>query len=134
MLVGSCLSGIAFLKGLGLAHAISHMIGALYDTHHGLTNAVLLSSVVRFNAPMLEKKIPKMASAIGLKDHSPEQFFDQLENLMIELEIPTNLLDIGVPSGCAQRVAELAIRDSAASTNPREVTVPQIAAVVNSLL
>jgi len=134
MLVGSCLSGIAFLKGLGLAHAISHMIGALYDTHHGLTNAVLLSSVVRFNAPVLEKKIPKMASAIGLKDHSPEQFFDQLENLMIEIEIPKNLLDIGVPRGCAQQVAELAIRDSAASTNPRELTVPQIAAVVNSLL
>ncbi len=134
MLVGSCLSGIAFLKGLGLAHAISHMIGALYDTHHGLTNAVLLSSVVRFNASVLEKKIPKMASAIGLKDHSPERFFTQLENLMIELEIPKNLLDIGVPSGCAQQVAELAIRDSAASTNPRELTVPQIAAVVNSLL
>ena len=134
MLVGSCLSGIAFLKGLGLAHAISHMIGALYDTHHGLTNAVLLSSVVRFNASVLERKIPKMASAIGLKDHSPERFFTQLENLMIELEIPRDLLDIGVPRGCAKKVAELAIRDSAASTNPREVTVPQIAALVNSLL
>jgi len=134
MLVGSCLSGIAFLKGLGLAHAISHMVGALYDTHHGLTNAVLLCSVLRFNAPTLEKKIPKMANAIGLKDHSPEQFFANLENLMEELDIPRNLLDIGVPSGCTQKVAELAIRDIAASTNPREVTVPLIAAVVESLL
>ncbi|MQT71876.1 iron-containing alcohol dehydrogenase, partial [Pseudomonas sp. FSL R10-0071] len=41
MLIGSCLAGVAFLKGLGLVHALSHMVGATYNTHHGLTNAII---------------------------------------------------------------------------------------------
>jgi len=49
MLIGSCLAGVAFLKGLGLVHALSHMVGATYNTHHGLTNAVILPVVLRYN-------------------------------------------------------------------------------------
>ena len=44
-LKGSCLASIAFLKGLGMLHAISYMVGAQYDTHHGLTNAIVLPAV-----------------------------------------------------------------------------------------
>ena len=70
MLVGSCLGGIAFLKGLGLVHAISHMVGAEFDTQHGLTNAVVLPVVLRFNLPGQELKVQRMAQAIGLEDTS----------------------------------------------------------------
>ena len=56
MLVGSCLAGISFLKGLGFVHAISHMVGAEYDTQHGLTNAIVLPSVLKFNKEAMEKK------------------------------------------------------------------------------
>ena len=63
MLVGSCLAGASFLKGLGLVHAISHMVGAEYNTQHGLTNAIVLPVVLRFNLEnnkALERKVKKM--------------------------------------------------------------------------
>lgn len=58
MLVASCLAGISFLKGLGLVHAMSHMVGAVCDTHHGLTNAVLLPLVLKFNERVWVLKQP----------------------------------------------------------------------------
>ena len=64
MLAGSCLSGIAFLKGLGLVHAISHMVGAEYDTQHGLTNAIVLPAVLRHNAPAMTDRVAVMAQAM----------------------------------------------------------------------
>ena len=64
MLAGSCLSGIAFLNGLGLVQAISHMIGAEYDTQHGLTNAIVLPAALRHNAPAMADKIGPMAQAL----------------------------------------------------------------------
>ena len=57
MIVGSYLGGVAFLKGLGLVHAISHMVGAEYNTHHGLTNAIILPAVMEYNLPGLKKKL-----------------------------------------------------------------------------
>ena len=59
MLVGSCLAGIAFLKGLGLVHAISHMVGAEFDTQHGLTNAIILPSILKYNLPDMPKSTEK---------------------------------------------------------------------------
>ena len=66
MQVGACLAGVAFLKGLGLVHSISHMVGAEFDTHHGLTNAIALPAVLRFNAPDIADKVPAMSRALGL--------------------------------------------------------------------
>ena len=57
MLIGSCLTGISFLKGLGLVHAISHMVGAAYDTQHGLTNAIILPQVLIYNKNEIQSKI-----------------------------------------------------------------------------
>ena len=68
MLSGSCLAGISFLKGLGLVHAISHMIGAEYDTHHGLTNAVLLPAVLQYNRSALSEKVGPMCQTFGVPD------------------------------------------------------------------
>jgi alcohol dehydrogenase class IV len=67
MLVGSCLAGISFLKGLGFVHAISHMVGAEFDTQHGLTNAIVLPAVLRFNEKVISKKVPIMCQAMNLK-------------------------------------------------------------------
>ena len=63
MLVGSCLAGIAFQKGLGHVHAISHMIGAEFNTQHGLTNAIVLPVVLRFNLPGMESKVKQIGRA-----------------------------------------------------------------------
>ena len=61
MLVGSCLAGVSFLKGLGLVHSISHMIGAEYNTHHGLTNAIVLPVVLRFNLEGMDSQTATIA-------------------------------------------------------------------------
>ena len=130
MLVGSCLAGVAFLKGLGMVHAISHMVGAEYDTQHGLTNAIVLPTVLHFNMPEIESKIPQMAQAMRLADSSNQGFTGAIENLLDQLQIPRALKDIGVPSDCFDRIARKALRDSAASTNPRSATLDQVRMLV----
>ena len=126
MLVGSCLAGVAFLKGLGLVHAISHMVGAEYNTQHGLTNAIILPVVLRYNLPGMEPKVSRMADAMGLEDRSVEAFIAEIERILDDLDIPRSLADIGVPDDCAPRIAEKAMQDSAAGTNPRVPSVKDI--------
>ena len=119
MLVASCLGGIAFLKGLGLVHAISHMVGAEFDTHHGLTNAIVLPVVTRYNFPELEGKVQRMSSAMHYEDSSVEAFISNLDELLDRIEIPKSLDEIGVPIDCVERISEKAMKDSAYVTNPR---------------
>ena len=126
MLVGSCLAGIAFLKGLGMVHAISHMVGAEYNTQHGLTNAIILPVVLRFNLAGEEAKVIRMSQMMGLTDTSNEAFIAAVEKMLDDIEIPSSLAEVGVPADCAQRIAEKAIQDSAAGTNPRPATVAEI--------
>ena len=118
MLVGSCLAGISFLKGLGFVHAISHMVGAEYDTQHGLTNAIVLPVVLRYNLPTLDNKCQHMADALSMSDKTNDGFIGEIEATLDRLSIPTSLNEIGVPFDCAGRIAEKAMHDSAASTNP----------------
>ena len=119
MLVASCLGGIAFLKGLGLVHAISHMVGAEFDTHHGLTNAIVLPVVTRYNFPELEGKVQRMSSAMHYEDSSIEALISNLDELLDRIEIPKSLDEIGVPIDCVERISEKAMKDSAYATNPR---------------
>ena len=134
MLVGSCLAGVAFLKGLGMVHAISHMIGAEFDTQHGLANAVILPVVLRFNLPGQESKVRRMAQAMGLQGSSNAEFISYVEAVLDEIKIPKALSEIDVPLNCAQRIAEKAILDSAAGTNPRQASVPEIRALVEDAI
>lgn len=134
MLVGSCLAGISFLKGLGLVHAISHMVGAEHDTHHGLTNAVILPAVLRFNAAAIAGKIPAMADAMGVADKSFDGFYRAICRLLDDLEIPRTLADIGVPADGAAALAEKAHQDGAAGTNPRRSSVAEIQVIIEDAL
>ena len=130
MLAGSCLSGIAFLKGLGLVHAISHMVGAEYDTQHGLTNAVVLPAALRHNAPALADKIEPLSQAMGLRDTSFEAFYAHICAILDRVGIPKTLTDIGVPSDCAARIADKALQDSAVGTNACALTAQDIERVI----
>jgi alcohol dehydrogenase class IV len=130
MLVGSCLAGIAFLKGLGLVHAISHMVGAEYDTQHGLTNAVILPVVLRFNLPGMEGKVRRMAQAMEIEDCSVEDFIGAVEGLLDDVAIPRSLGAIGVPRDCVERIAAKALQDSAAATNPRRASQAEMRRLV----
>jgi len=134
MLVGSCLAGVSFLKGLGLVHAISHMVGAEYDTHHGLTNAIILPSVLRFNEPEITDKIPVMAEAMGIEDKSFDGFYGSVCAILDDLNIPVTLVEIGVSIDCAPAIAHKASQDGVALTNPRSATVSEIQSIVENAL
>jgi len=134
MLTGSCLAGIAFLKGLGLVHAISHMVGAEFNTQHGLTNAILLPVVLRFNLPGQEDKVRRMAQAMGLTDTSVPGFISAVEALLDKIGIPKSLGEIGVPADCASRIAEKALKDSAARTNPRTATLAEVVTLTETAI
>ena len=134
MLVGSCLAGIAFLKGLGHVHAISHMIGAEYNTQHGLTNAIILPVVLRFNLPGMEDKVKRMGEAMELQDLSVEDFITEIERRLDEIDIPRSLSEISVPKGCEERIARKALLDSAARTNPRAASLAEMRLLVKTSL
>ena len=131
MLVGSCLAGISFLKGLGFVHAISHMVGAEFDTQHGLTNAVVLPSVLKYNQHVMNKKISIMSEAMGLKKNDFEYFYNSICNLLDQLEIPKNLKEIGVETNSVERLAEKALKDSAFATNPKTASLEEMISLIN---
>jgi alcohol dehydrogenase class IV len=134
MLVGSCLAGISFLKGLGFVHAISHMVGAEYDTQHGLTNAIVLPSVLKFNQEAIEKKIPIMCEAMGLSKNTFDYFYHSICELLDYLQIPKNLKEIGVNDSSITRLAEKALKDSAFATNPRTATLLEMKELIETTL
>ena len=134
MLVGSCLAGIAFSKGLGFVHAISHMIGAEYDTQHGLTNAIVLPVVLRFNLPNQRQKITRMADAMQISERTDTAFIAHVEAILDEIGIPKSLEEINVPKSCATRIAEKALLDSAAATNPRKANVNEMRQLVETAI
>ena len=134
MLVGSCLAGVAFLKGLGMVHAISHMVGAEFNTQHGLTNAIILPVVLQFNLPGMEKKAERMANTMGLEDTSIDCFTSEVNNILDIIDIPKSLSQINVPLNCSQRIARKALMDSAAATNPKQASARQVQELVETAI
>ncbi|MDA9929969.1 iron-containing alcohol dehydrogenase [Alphaproteobacteria bacterium] len=134
MLMGSCLAGIAFAKGLGMTHAISHMVGAEFDTQHGLTNAIVLPVVLRFNLPGLEHKVRRMAEIMQIEDHSEAAFIARIEGILDALDIPKSLSEIGVPLECAEEISHKALLDSAAGTNPRPADAGQVQRLIETAI
>ena len=126
MLIGSCLAGVAFTKGLGLVHSISHMVGAVYNTQHGLTNAIILPAVMKFNLPHVGEKVRFISHAMDLKDASSEIIIQEIEEILDYLDIPRSLSEIGVPLECKKRIAKKAMLDSATGTNPRVTQIEDL--------
>ena len=126
MLIGSCLAGVAFTKGLGLVHSISHMIGAEYNTHHGLTNAIILPAVMKFNLPNVGDKVRSISHAMDLKEASSDMIVQEIEQILDYVNIPRSLTEIGIPLECKKRIAEKAMLDSATATNPRLAQIEDV--------
>ena len=118
MIVGSCLAGIAFLKGLGLVHATSHMVGGLHDTQHGLTNAVVLPAALRHNHPAIEDKAAVMARICGAETHDFDGFYNWVLDLLAEFDIPHSLGELGVKVEEADQLALMMTHDGCLPTNP----------------
>ena len=134
MIVGSYLGGVAFLKGLGLVHAISHMVGAEYNTHHGLTNAIILPTVMNYNLPGLDEKVKRMSEAMQFEDHSIDGFKNNLNKMLDRLKIPKGLNEIGVPEDCYERIAKKSMLDQAYGQNPKKANLDELnELVINSI-
>ena len=130
MHVGSCLGGIAFFKGLGLVHAVSHMVGAEFNTHHGLTNAIVLPVVLRYNLPGMEEKVKRMSEAMQFENHTVDGFISNIEKVLDRIKIPKSLSEIGVPEDCVRRIAQKSMQDQAYGQNPKKATFEEVQKII----
>jgi alcohol dehydrogenase len=122
MLVAAAMGAAAFQKGLGAIHALSHPVGALYDTHHGMTNAVFMPYVLDFNREALGDRIDRLAAWLGIAG-GYAGFLDFVLRCRAELGIPHTLDGIGVDAARFAEMAEMAVKDPTAGGNPRPLAV-----------
>ncbi|MDG1437359.1 MAG: iron-containing alcohol dehydrogenase [Emcibacteraceae bacterium] len=117
MLVASTMGATAFQNGLGAMHAIAHSLGAVFGSHHGMLNAILMPYVLKANRSVIEDDIAWLAYTIGL-DGSFEGFQNWVLELREELEIPHTLAGIDIKPDCIERIGAMSMIDPSASTNP----------------
>jgi alcohol dehydrogenase len=111
----------AFQKGLGAIHALSHPAGALYDTHHGLTNAVFMPYVLVYNREAIEARIERLAAYIGLEP-SFQAFLDWVLKLRQDLGVPHTLEGLKIDSARFDEMSAMAPDDPTAGGNPIPIT------------
>jgi len=118
MLIASSMGATAFQKGLGAMHSLSHPCSAHFNTHHGLTNAVVMPYVLVWNRSALEEKFVRLAAYLDL----PQPSFDSVLNWVLELRrtigIVNTLADIGVPQDAPSKLAQQAFDDPSTGGNP----------------
>ena len=119
MLAAASMGATAFQKGLGGVHAIAHPVGANFNTHHGLTNAILLPYVMVFNRPAIEARVATIARVLDLKGEPFGALFDWVLAFRKRLKIAPTLADIGVPADSADLIGREAALDPSASGNPQ---------------
>ena len=118
MMVASTMGATAFQKGLGAMHALSHPCGAVHNTQHGLTNAVVMPYVLVANRSAIESQLPALCCYLGIEDASFAGFLDWVLALRQELDIPHTLADIGIDTGDVDQLAPMAETDPSMGTNP----------------
>jgi alcohol dehydrogenase class IV len=124
MQAAAAMGAVGFQKGLGAIHSLSHPVGALYDTHHGLTNAVFMPYVLDFNRQRLLDKIDRLGAWLGIEGGFAG-FLDFILRLRSDLGIPHRIAGIGVADDSRfAEMAEMAVVDPTAGGNPRQLTVP----------
>ena len=129
MLAAASMGATAFQKGLGSIHALSHVVGALYNTHHGLTNAIVMPYGVYLNAPVIEDKLRYLSQVLELPGAGAEGFIDFLQDFRAQLDIPAQLPDCVVDASRASEIGELALQDPSAAGNARTLSAEQYTAL-----
>lgn len=126
MLAAAQMGSTAFQKGLGAIHSLSHPIGAAYDTHHGLTNAVVMPYVLVFNRAAIADKAAHIARVLDLARPGFDGLLDFVLDLRGRLGIAETIAALGVPAQDLDRLAERAAIDPTAGGNPLPAGVPEM--------
>ena len=122
MMAAAAMGATAFQKGLGGMHALAHPIGALHDTHHGMTNATLMPYVLAFNRTAIDQRITRLAAYLGLPLPDFDSFLQFVLQLRREVGVPHTLPDLGVDDRHAALIAKMAVEDPSAGGNPLPLT------------
>ncbi len=141
MALAQYIAGMGFSNvGLGIVHSMAHPLGALYNTPHGVANAIILPTVMEYNAPETGEKYKEIARAMGVENvdkMNVEQYrkaaIDAVKKLSHDVGIPSNLKDI-VKKEDIEFLAQSAMDDACRPGNPKEPTKEDIMALYNSLL
>ena len=133
MMSAAMMGAVAFQKGLGAIHAISHPVGALYNTHHGTTNAVVMQAVLDFNRPAIEERMALLGAYLGISGG-----FDGIRAFVGELNatlgIPATLAAMGVTNPDKAAVLAGALKDPSCGGNPVPMTEENTRALIDVLM
>jgi alcohol dehydrogenase class IV len=119
MLAAASMGATAFQKGLGAIHSLSHPVGALYNTHHGETNGVVMPYVLLFNRPAIEEKLTRLARYLGLQNPGFASVLEWVLRLREQIGIPHTLAGLGVKETDLDTLAPMAVDDPSTGGNPR---------------
>lgn len=141
MALGQYIAGMGFSNvGLGLVHSMAHPLGAVYDTPHGVANAIILPTVMEYNAPATDEKYRDIAKAMGVRgtdamslDDARKAAVDAVRQLGADVGIPADLKEI-VKDEDVDFLAQSAYDDACRPGNPRDTSVEEIKALYRSLM
>lgn len=133
MMAAATMGAIAFQKGLGAIHALSHPLGARFKIHHGTTNAVVMQPVLEFNRPAIESKLELLSRYLGIAGGF-EGFYAFVGELNASLGIPKNLTVLGVRDPDIDALTQAALRDPSCGGNPVEMTFENTKALLERCL
>lgn len=142
MALGQYVAGMGFSNvGLGIVHSMAHPLGAVYDTPHGVANAIILPTVMEYNASATGEKYREIARAMGVKgvDAMTQEEYRKaavgaVRALSKDVGIPVKLSDVGVREEDVQFLSESALADACTPGNPKDTSVEEIAALYRSML
>lgn len=140
MMAAAIMGAMAFTKGLGVAHAIAHAVGAVVPTaHHGLVNAIVLPTVCRYNEEEAHPRFARIAEAIGEPPGKDDRAMAdaacrRVEELCRRVGIPEKLSAVGVNESMLPKLVELAMADASHRTNPRPFSREDCEKMLRSLI
>lgn len=125
LMSAAMMGATAFQKGLGAIHAMSHPIGAVFNAHHGTTNAICMPAVLDFNADKIHERFDMVAAYLGIEGGF-DGFRAFVQELNDQMGIPRTLSEIGASPARIDELAEMAIHDPSCGGNPVELTVESL--------
>jgi alcohol dehydrogenase class IV len=133
MMSAAAMGATAFQKGLGAIHAMSHPIGAVYNTHHGTTNAVCMPAVLDLNAPLIRDRFDRAGEYLGISGGF-DGFRSFVDEFNARFQIPKGLGEMGVQADRIDDLVAMALEDPSCGGNPVELTNENLTALFKAAM